>query len=91
MLYEGHTIIRTAAHRFNFYINMQEFLLWLQEFLLFNFYINMQEFLLRTQLASMRMRVRSPASLSGLKIHRCHELLRESPLRLESRVAVAVG
>ena len=77
MLYEGHTIIRTAVHRFNFYINMQEFLLWLRG--------------LRTQLASMRMRVRSPASLSGLKIHRCHELLRESPLRLESRVAVAVG
>ena len=45
---------------------------------------------LRTQLVSMRMQVRSPALLSGLKIWRCHELWCRSQTQLGSHVAVAV-
>ena len=45
---------------------------------------------LRTQL-SMRLRVRSLASLSGLRIRRCFELWCRSKRWLGSQVAVAVG
>ena len=41
-------------------------------------------------LASMRMQVRSLASVSGLRIWRCHELWCRSQTRLGSDVAVAV-
>ena len=44
----------------------------------------------QTQLGSMRMRVRSLASLSGLRIHHCCELWCRSQMQLRSRVAVAV-
>ena len=44
----------------------------------------------QTQLGSMRMRVRSLALLSGLRIHRCPELWCRSKTWLRSRVAVAV-
>ena len=44
----------------------------------------------RSQLVSMRMRVWSLASLSGLKIWRCHELWCRSQTQLGSGVAVPV-
>ena len=43
----------------------------------------------RTQLVSMRMPVRSLASLSGLRIWRCHELWRRLQTQLRSHTAVA--
>ena len=42
------------------------------------------------QLVSMRMQVRSSASLSRSRIQRCHELWYKSQMWLESRVAVAL-
>ena len=45
---------------------------------------------LGTQLASVRMRVRSLASLSGLRIQPCHELWCRSQTQLGSHVIVAV-
>ena len=45
---------------------------------------------LRTQPVSMRMQVRSLASLSGLRIRHCRELWCRSQRRLRSHVAVAV-
>ena len=42
------------------------------------------------QLVSMRMRVRSLASLSGLRIRRYHKLWWRLQARLGSRIAVAV-
>ena len=45
----------------------------------------------RIRLVSMRMRVRSLASLSGLRIRRCHELSCRLQTRLGSGVAVAVA
>ena len=53
-----------------------EFLLWLRG--------------LRIQLVSMKIQVRSLASLSGLRIRHCHELWCKSQMRLGSGVAVAV-
>ena len=38
----------------------------------------------------MRMQVQSPASLSGLRIQRCHELWYRLQTRLGSHIAVAV-
>ena len=52
------------------------FLLWLSRFI--------------TRVISLRMRVRSLAPLSGLRIKHCHELQRRSQKRLGSGVAVAV-
>ena len=46
---------------------------------------------LRTQLVSMRMQVLLLASLSGLRIRRCHELWCRSQMQLGSGVAVAVA
>ena len=43
------------------------------------------------RLGSMRLWVRSLASLSGLRIRRCHELWCRLQKQLGSRVAVAVG
>ena len=43
------------------------------------------------QLVSIRMRVRSLASINGLRIHRCHELWCRSKTWLRSCVAVAVA
>ena len=45
----------------------------------------------RTRLASMRTRVRSPVSLSGLRIPCCRELWCRSQTRLRSGVVVAVA
>ena len=45
----------------------------------------------RTQLVSMKMWVRPLASLSGLRIQRCHELWSGWQMCLGSRVAVAVA
>ena len=45
----------------------------------------------RTQLVSMQMWVRPLASLSGLRIQRCHELWSGWQMCLGSRVAVAVA
>ena len=45
---------------------------------------------LRTQLVSMRMRVRSLASISGLRIPCCHKLLCMSQMWLGSGIAMAV-
>ena len=45
---------------------------------------------LRIQLASMRMQVLPLASLSGLRIQRCHKLQQRLQVRLRSHVAVAV-
>ena len=44
----------------------------------------------RTQLVSMRMQVRSLASISGLGIHHCCELWCRSQMRVGSGVAVAL-
>ena len=44
----------------------------------------------RIQLVSMRMQVRSLASLSGLRTQRCHELWCRLQIRLRPHVAVAV-
>ena len=44
----------------------------------------------RIRLGTMRLRVRSPALLCGLRIRRCHELWGRSQTRLRSGVAVAV-
>ena len=44
----------------------------------------------RIQLETMRLRVRSLALLSGLKIQRCHELWCRSQMQLGSGVAVAM-
>ena len=41
------------------------------------------------QLGTMRLRVRPPASLTGLRIQCCHELCCRSQTRLGSRLAVA--
>jgi len=57
--------------------NRGEFLLWLN--------------MLRTWPVSMRMQVRSLASLSGLRIWFCHELRCRSRTWLTSRVAVIVA
>ena len=46
---------------------------------------------LRTQLQSMRMQVRSLASLSGLRIRHCCELWYRSQTWLGSDIAVAVA
>ena len=43
------------------------------------------------RLVSMRVRVRSPALLSGLRIQRCHKGQRRSQMWLGSDVAVAVA
>ena len=43
------------------------------------------------QLVSMRLRVPSLASLSGLRIRHCHELQHRSQMQLRSGVAVAVA
>ena len=56
-------------------VNPEEFLLWLRR--------------LRTQLVSMKMRVLSPALLSGLRIQHCHELQCRSQMQLGSGIAVA--
>ena len=53
-----------------------EFPLWLSE--------------LGTRLASMRMQVRSLASVSGLRIWHCHKLQCWLPMGFQSLVAVAV-
>ena len=45
---------------------------------------------LGTKLGSMRMWVRSLASLSGLRIQHCHELWCRFQTRLRSSIAVAV-
>jgi len=45
----------------------------------------------RIQLGTMRLQVRSLASLSGLRIHRCGELWYRSQTRLGSHIAVAVA
>ena len=45
----------------------------------------------RTQLGTMRLRVRSLASLRGLRIRCCHELWCRSQTPLGSRVAVALA
>ena len=45
----------------------------------------------RIPLRTMRLRVLSLASLSGLKIWRCHELWRRSQTQLGSGVAVALA
>ena len=45
----------------------------------------------RIRLGTMRLRVRSLASLSGLRIRRCRELWCRSQTRLTSGVAVAVA
>ena len=45
----------------------------------------------QTQLVSMRMQVRSLASLSGLGIRHFHELWCRSQMQLGSGVAVAVA
>ena len=42
----------------------------------------------RIQLGTMSLRVRSLASLSGLRIQRCHEMWCRSKTGLRSRVAV---
>ena len=42
------------------------------------------------QLGAMRLQVRSPALLSGLRIRHCHELWYRSQMQLGSDVAVAV-
>ena len=44
----------------------------------------------RIQLGTMRLRVRSLSSISGLKIRCCHELWYRSQTRLGSGVAVAL-
>ena len=44
----------------------------------------------RIRLGTIRLQVRSLASLSGLGIKRCHELWCRSQTQLESGVAVAV-
>ena len=46
---------------------------------------------LRTQLVSMRMWVRSLASLSGVRIWCCHKLQGRSRMRLRSPAAIAVA
>ena len=43
------------------------------------------------QLGTVRLRVRSLASLGGLRIQHCHELWCRSHMRPGSRVAVAVA
>ena len=43
------------------------------------------------RLGTMRLQVRSLASLSGLRIQRCHELWCKSQMQLRSVVAVAVA
>ena len=43
------------------------------------------------QLGTMRLRVRSAALLSGLRIWSCHELWCRSQARLGSGIAVAVA
>ena len=45
---------------------------------------------LKTQLVSMKKPVQSPASLCGLRIWRCRELLCRLKMQLGSHVAVAV-
>ena len=45
----------------------------------------------RIQLGTMRLRVRSLASLRGLRIRHCHELCCRSQMWLGSRFAVAVA
>ena len=45
----------------------------------------------RIQLGTMRLRVRSPALLSGLRIWHCHELWCRSQMLLGSRIAVALA
>ena len=50
--------------------------------------ITAQQKLIR--LGTMRLQVRFPALLSGLKIQHCHELKRMLQARLGSGVAVAV-
>ena len=45
----------------------------------------------KIRLGTMRLRVRSSASLSGLRIQCCHELWYRSQTRLGSGVAVAVA
>ena len=40
------------------------------------------------QLGTMTLQVRPTASLSGLRIRRCHELWRRSQTRLRSDIAV---
>ena len=42
-------------------------------------------------IVSVRVQVRSLASLSGLRIQHCHKLQRRSKMRLRSSVAVAVA
>ena len=54
-----------------------EFLLWLSG--------------LRTRLVSVRMQVRSLASLSGLRIWHCHKLQQRWQIQLRSGMAVAVA
>ena len=44
----------------------------------------------RIQLGTMSLRVRSLASLSGLRIQRCHEMWHRSQTQLRSGVAVAL-
>ena len=44
----------------------------------------------RIRVGTMRLRVRSPASLSGLRIWSCHELWCRSQTQLRSGVAVAL-
>ena len=46
---------------------------------------------LRTLLVSMRMRIQSLASLSGLRIRRCSKLQYRWQMWLRSGIAVAVG
>ena len=55
----------------------REFLLWLRGW--------------RTRLVSTRMQVRPPASLSGLRIQRCHAMWHTLLMQLGSGVAVAVA
>ena len=63
-------------HRHNENSRAEEFLLWLGR--------------LRTQLLSTKMQVRSPTSLSGLRIQHCLELWDRSQTWLGSQVTVAV-
>ena len=43
------------------------------------------------QLRTVKLQVQSLASLSGLRIQRCHELWHRSQVRFGSRVAVATA
>ena len=55
---------------------LTEFLLWLSR--------------LRTRLVSMRMRIWSLASISGLRLQHCHKLQHRLGIRLVSGIAMAV-